>query len=413
MDVTTSLPPGAVLGGRYQIGAPLGSGGWGLVYEATQLDLGRRVAVKVLREGAVALGDLQRFEREARAAAALGHPNIVQVFDFQLPPGGPPFLVMEHLPGRSLADELKQWPSLPPARVVAIARQLLAALEVAHRAGIVHRDVKPENVFLVQGPGIVDFVKLLDFGIAKLDGAREAALTVDGAVIGSPSTMAPEQVIGAPVDARTDLYAVGATMYRALSGRLPFEAASTQEMLVAIRDAHPAPLGALVPGLDPRLEAIVARAMHKDRDGRFPSAEAMRAALDGLGYASGPHMMPAATPPDVPSTILASIPPGTTVPRRSGTGLAVALVLGVAALLAVMAVVAGAYLLSRSTAGGDAATVEPTPPLQCPRRAPPPPARRCPGPTPRSAASARAAGPRPRTSAPRSARSCPRSRRAS
>lgn len=411
--MTPDVSPGRVLGGRYQIGAPLGMGGWGVVHEATQLDLGRRVAVKVLREADAAGADLARFEREARAAAALGHPNIVQVFDFQNVPGEPPFLVMEHLTGRSLAVELRAQPTLPAARVVAVARQILAALEAAHRAGIVHRDVKPENVFLVRAPGVEDFVKLLDFGVAKLTSDKATQLTATGALVGSPSTMAPEQILGLAVDARTDVYAVGVTMYRALSGRMPFSAASLHELLVAIRDERPAPLGALVPGLDPRLEQIVARAMHKDPAGRFPSAEAMLSALEGLGTV-GPSMVAAAgsAPVEAPPTIVqgaptlpppAPTPPPHQPPARS-SGLVVGLLAAAAVLLALVVVGVGgaASVLARGAEDPEPATepdaavvaadapaaaippasspAPPTPPLVTSATAPAPPARPAAGP---------------------------------
>jgi hypothetical protein len=163
-----SLPAGTVLGGRYRIVRLLGAGGMGSVYEAVQVDLGRRVAVKVLHSTEDPTY-LERFRREALAAAGLGQPNIVMVTDFQSPPGEPPFLVMELLTGESLAHAIARAGTLPPARVVTIAAQVLAALEAAHAKNIIHRDIKPDNVFLTQTPAAVDFVKLLDFGIAKLE----------------------------------------------------------------------------------------------------------------------------------------------------------------------------------------------------------------------------------------------------
>ncbi len=273
---------GQTLGGRYRLGARLGQGGMGTVYEATQEDLGRRVAVKVLDERlAEDHAQIERFRREALAAAALGHPNIVAVTDFGWDPPEPPFLVMEYLTGQSLARLLEVEGSLPPERVAFILAQVLSALAAAHAEGMVHRDVKPDNVFLVSGAPVPDFVKVLDFGIAKL-GAQSAAgarLTSTGAMLGTPAYMAPEQARGADVDARADIYAVGATLYQALSGRLPFEEPSLQAMLFAIVEKTPPSLAEVRPDLPPELVAVVDRAMAKDRAGRYSSAEEMRAAL--------------------------------------------------------------------------------------------------------------------------------------
>ncbi|MFI5298360.1 MAG: serine/threonine-protein kinase, partial [Polyangiales bacterium] len=228
-DASSISLQGALLGGRYRVGRLLGAGGMGAVYEAMQEDLGRRVAIKVLLPEVIASSDdaeaLRRFAREARAAAALHHPNIVAVTDFS--PGdatAPAFLVMELLQGRSVARAIMDEGRLGPERVVTIAIQILAALETAHAAGLVHRDIKPDNVFLVPVTGAAggELVKVLDFGIAKLargGGATSSGLTATGAVLGTPAYMSPEQARGRDVDARSDLYAVGALMYHALSGR--------------------------------------------------------------------------------------------------------------------------------------------------------------------------------------------------
>jgi serine/threonine protein kinase len=273
---------GRVLGGRYAVGELLGEGGWGSVYAAVQRDLDRKVAIKILHvDVAISTEGVSRFQREARAAAALGHPNIAQVTDFSAgSPTEPPFLVMELLTGATLGSFLKRQVVLPAPRVAAIAFQMLAALDVAHRAGIVHRDVKPDNVFLVSMTGIEDFVKLLDFGIAKLSSENIAQLTGDGQMLGSPAFMSPEQVRSGAIDHRADLYAVGATMYFALAGRLPFDAQNIATLLTAIMDRPPTPLAAVAPGIDPRLAALVERALEKDPERRFASATDMRAALE-------------------------------------------------------------------------------------------------------------------------------------
>jgi serine/threonine-protein kinase len=306
---------GKTLGGRYAVGELLGEGGWGAVYAAVQSDLGRNVALKILHvDVALASDAVSRFQREARAAAALGHPNIVQVTDFQANPGEPPFLVMERLTGATLGTLLRQQKTLPMRRVASIAFQMLSALGVAHGAGIVHRDVKPDNVFLVSMPGIDDFVKLLDFGIAKLSAENQAQLTGKGEMLGSPAFMSPEQVRSQEIDARSDIYAVGATMYFALSGRLPFDATNLAALLVAIMDHPPKPLAPLVPELDPLFAALVERALEKDPSRRFASAEEMRVALEpwttgGRGFASPRRVSLATQAPSLPPSTGATSSP--------------------------------------------------------------------------------------------------------
>jgi len=249
----------------------------GAVYEGVQEALGRTVAIKVLHaaRGQLREDQFTRFQREARAAAALGHPNIIQITDFQWQPGEPPFLVMERLVGQSLGDAIQRG-RLRPQRVAFIASQVLAALGAAHAAGIVHRDIKPDNVFLTVMSMVNDIVKVLDFGVAKL--LDEAPLTMAGAMVGSPAYMPPEQALGGAIDARADLYAVGATMYHALSGRLPIEATDASDFLARL-DQPITPLEQLVPDLDPGLTQLVGRAMAKRPEARFASAEEMRAAL--------------------------------------------------------------------------------------------------------------------------------------
>jgi serine/threonine-protein kinase len=275
---------GRVLGGRYRLERLLGEGGMGGVYSAVQEDLQRRVAVKVLL-GELSLEDVMRFRQEALAAAALGHPNIVQVTDFQSLPGEPPFLVMEALEGESLQDVMKRRGPLPAERTVFIAVQILAALAAAHAARIIHRDIKPANVFLSRTPASSDVVKILDFGIAKFlrDGTAQRGgggpRTATGIILGTPSYMAPEQALGMDVDARTDLYAVGACMYEMLSGRKPLVATTTGELLFAIARRAPAPLASVAATTDARLAALVDRALAKDPGGRPRTALDMIDAL--------------------------------------------------------------------------------------------------------------------------------------
>lgn len=271
---------GATLGGAYLVGALLGEGSMGAVYEGTQVALGRPVAIKVLKaRGGQSRAALERFGREARSAAALGHPNIVQVTEFR-PDFDPPFLVMERLSGESLRQAIAREGRLEAGRVVRIGVQLLDALAAAHRAGIVHRDVKPDNVFLTRLAGDTDMVKVLDFGVAKLLG--DAPLTAHGALMGSPAYMSPEQGAGREVDHRADLFSTGATLYHALTGRLPFDARSLGELLDWLATRPHTPATIIVPGIDPRLVAILDRALCKDPAARFADASEMRAALEGL-----------------------------------------------------------------------------------------------------------------------------------
>jgi serine/threonine protein kinase len=275
---------GEVLGGRYRLGRKLGSGGMGAVYEAQQLELGRRVAVKVLH--AFLAEDqrmLARFDREARLAASLNHVNIIQVTDFSTRPGEHAFIVMEYVDGASLSAIIRKSGPLEPGRVVALMRQVLSALAAAHGAGIVHRDIKPGNIAVVTHESIGELAKLLDFGIAKMkEGEGYTRLTKTGIAIGTPAYSAPEQVLARPVDGRTDLYAIGVVMFKCLTGRLPFPAHDFATALRAVLNDEAPSLRAERPDLDPRLADIVACALSKRPDDRFRSAEAMAAALAEL-----------------------------------------------------------------------------------------------------------------------------------
>ena len=277
---------GRLLGGRYRVEQLLGVGGMGAVYAGVQEDLQRRVAIKVLH-GELSLDDVVRFRHEALAAAALGHPNIVQVTDFQTPPGEPPFLVMEALDGVSLRALIEKHGRLPAERTVFIAVQILAALAVAHKAQIIHRDIKPANVFLSNTPASDDVVKLLDFGIAKVlrEGAQSPQ-TVRGAILGTPAYMAPEQALGMIVDPRVDLYAVGACMYEMISGRRPLLGTTSGELLLAIAREVPPKLHTLVPDVDARLSDLVDRALSKDPERRPKSAAEMIEALSPWAFSA-------------------------------------------------------------------------------------------------------------------------------
>ncbi|HEX6275982.1 MAG TPA: response regulator [Polyangiaceae bacterium] len=294
---TTLVPAesytGALLGGRYRVGALIGTGGMGAVYEAEREDLGHmKVAIKVMLSLGRGRDDLfTRFRREAEAVAAIDHPNIVRVLDFQALPGEPPFLVMERLHGAPLGVVLASEGAFSAERAAFVGAQVLAALSAAHQAHVVHRDLKPDNVFLTAMSGMADIVKLLDFGIAKMVGAGlDAKLTQTGTVMGTPAYMSPEQARGAEADPRSDLYAVGCLMYEALCGRPPYVGENYNALLFAVQQAAPVPLSGRCPALAPALVAVVERAMARDVNARFQSAGAMADAL-------APWLVPKSVPP--------------------------------------------------------------------------------------------------------------------
>jgi len=255
----------------------LGKGGMGSVYEAEQVDLQRRVAVKVLTANSEP-EQLLRFKQEALAAAGLAHPNIVQVFDFV--DGDEPLLVMELFRGQIVPALAKAQSKLEPDRAVSLMTQVLSALATAHDARIVHRDVKPENIFVCESSLPYELVKVLDFGLARpLDEARHIAQTRMGIALGTPAYMAPEQARGSAADVRMDVFAAGVTLYYALAGRRPFEGRTTSELLRAVSKQPPIPLDMVCPSLDLELVRIVERSLSKDPEARFASAREFLEAL--------------------------------------------------------------------------------------------------------------------------------------
>jgi serine/threonine protein kinase/formylglycine-generating enzyme required for sulfatase activity len=266
---------GRILGGRYQLNEFIGSGGMGEIYRARRTHIGDTVAVKVLRADVVSNEKTrQRFYREARAAAMLHHPNAVVIHDFGEDTDGLAYIVMELLVGRSLRQTLAEEGALDPLRTYGIVRQACAALEAGHRSGIVHRDVKPDNIILLSHDEDHDHVKILDFGIAKLRDKALDTLSVEnnltnvGTVIGTPNYMSPEQCQGEEADARSDLYSLGVVMYEMLTGVMPFIAKTPTGVAIKHVTEKPRPLRELQPDLPVEVEAGVLRALEKAPDAR-------------------------------------------------------------------------------------------------------------------------------------------------
>lgn len=268
--------------GKYRIDRLIGKGGMGAVYEAEHVKLGRKVAIKVLLEGhSAGSGAGKRFQREARAAGSIGHPNIVQVFDLGTLEDGAPFLVMELLQGETLAERLEVAGAIPSSLTIEIMEQILSALQAAHEQGIIHRDLKPDNVFLAEDRGGV-VAKLLDFGVSKSLDENTLSLTRTGAVVGTPYYLAPEQARGdRDVDRRVDIWAAGVLMYEALTGMLPFNADNYNALLVKILQQRPVAPSRIRPTLAPALEAVIMTAMAHHADERFATAAEMLDALEG------------------------------------------------------------------------------------------------------------------------------------
>ena len=290
---------GKTVGGRYRVRGVLGEGGMGTVFEAEHVALGRSVAVKVLHATQATKRDsIRRFQQEARAAGAIGHPNICGVIDLGTLDDGSPYIVMERLLGETLADRVASEGGLPFEDVIDILIQVLSGLVAAHEQQIVHRDIKPENVFLTQRVGCPPLVKLLDFGISKMTGGHpgglrqeELALTRTGMVMGTPFYMAPEQARGErDLDARVDLYACGVILYEALTGRRPFTASNYNALLLQILTATPRPASELRPALPPTFDAVIDRAMARRREERYATASDFQRDLQSLRPPSAPRI---------------------------------------------------------------------------------------------------------------------------
>jgi serine/threonine-protein kinase len=368
------LEPGELIDGKYLVQRLIGRGGMGAVYEGRHTLIERRVAIKVVfDEVAASDAGASRFEREVRAAGRIGNDHILEIIDVGTLPNGSRYMVSEFLDGDALSARLSRQGPMHPRTIGHLMLQLLTGLGAAHHVGILHRDLKPDNIFLVrEKAGKTDFVKIIDFGISKfqaLSGSSDSMnMTATGVVVGTPYYLSPEQARGVKeIDARSDLYAVGVIMYECATGHVPFQAESFNQLIFKIALEAPPALESIVPGIDPWFVALVQKAMARDPSQRFQTAQEMREEIGrwlGLSQSAGGRALPgfdatvmadsnfAPMPVRVPTPSTFGrtnepAPEDLFAPRRSGlkTTLLVAVPL--------LAVIAGSLLFIKSHLGGD------------------------------------------------------------
>ncbi len=297
---------------RYELLQLIGQGSFGGVYRARHVHTGQIHALKLARD-TVDPDGTARVLAEARAAASLRHPNVVGIIDGGIAASGEAFIVMELLEGSTLAEVIAREGPLPPARAIRIARQMLDGLAAAHANGIIHRDVKPSNVFITNASDVTggDMVKVIDFGISKIALAGEqVGMTLPGVAMGTPGYMAPEQLGDArSVDGRADVYAVGATLFEMLTKRRPIELDTFESWMRRLMSERAPPLASVAPHVPPLLAAAVDRALARDADARWPSAAAMRDALDAAFSSAHEGFAPTAF--DTPRAVVQSTFPAT------------------------------------------------------------------------------------------------------
>jgi len=292
---------------RYRILGRLGRGGMGHVYAAMHLALDQRVAIKVLHPRFAEDERFRaRFLQEARAVSRISHPNVVDIKDFGRAPNGSVYFVMEYLRGRDLSVELRCEGALPWARARHILLQAAGALQAAHARQVIHRDIKPGNCFLLddEDAGLVDVVKLVDFGIAKVGDASRRGLTGTGEILGTASYMSPEQARGQPLDARSDIYSLGAMAYEMLTGLVPFRGGNALDVITAHLEQRPEPVRRLAPQVPLAADAMVLKMLAKAPEDRYASMEAVVRALRAIPETTGKRSTKPWTPMrDLPSPV--------------------------------------------------------------------------------------------------------------
>jgi serine/threonine protein kinase len=302
VPTSAGFASGTILQGTYRIVSSLAEGGFGEVYLAAHTRLPGRYAVKVLHRNLVRNGEaLTRFRQEAEITSTLRHPHIVQVFDFNVAPSGVPYLVMELLEGQLLTHRILEAGALDPRTAIAIVAQIAQALHAAHARGVVHRDLKPDNVMLLASDGMRDFVKVMDFGISHASWRPQ--LGDPDHIAGTPQYMAPEQACGQrdQIDHRSDQFSLAAIAYTMLTGREPFWGEDMVAILHQVVHFDPPPPSQLLPALTPEIDAVIMRGLAKQSDDRYPNtlafATALRAAIEGV----------AAEPPEITSVTPAPV----------------------------------------------------------------------------------------------------------